>query len=190
MADETPTTSGEATQSTSTDQHDGDDDEGGEPLQDAQKLLETLRKERTARKAAERELKPLRTFKQQQDDAAKTDQQKRDEELASLRDRLSAAEQKERTYALRDAIEEAIAGEQVALVAPLPRLLRLIDADDVQWTERGEPKNAAALLKGLIKSDAYLFAPRRGASGDGRAGRSGEAIGTSMNDMIRQRAGR
>src|SRR4051794_3295602 len=69
MADESTTTSGEQTQAT-TDQRDGDDDEG-EPLQDAAKLLDTLRKERAARKSLEREVKPLRTYKQQSEDAAK-----------------------------------------------------------------------------------------------------------------------
>lgn len=187
MADESTTTSGEQTQAT-TDQRDGDDDEG-EPLQDAAKLLDTLRKERAARKALEKEVKPLRTYKQQTEDAAKTDQQKRDEELAGLRDQLTAAQQKERTYALRDAIEEALTTEKVALVAPVGRLLRLIDSDEVQWTEGGEPKNATALLRSLVKSDPYLFEVRRGPSGDGSKGRE-QPIGTTMNDMIRQRAGR
>lgn len=186
MADESTTTSGDATQST-TDQHDGDDDEG-DPIQDANKLLETLRKERTARKAAERELKPLRTYKQQTEDAAKTDQERRDERIAELEGQISKAQERERSYALRDAIEEALTTEKVALVAPVGRLLRLIDADDVQWTEGGEPRNVPALLRSLAKSDPYLFEVRRGPSGDGGKGR--EAVGATMNDMIRRAAGR
>lgn len=185
MADES-TPSGEQTQAPDGTQQ--DDDGEGEPLQDAAKLLETLRKERAARKALEKEVKPLRSFKQEREDAEKTEQQKRDERIAELEGRLTAAQQRERSYALRDAIEEALAGEQVALVAPLPRLLKLIDAEAVQWTDDGQPKNAAALLKGLVKSDPYLFAQRRGPSGDGGAGRTG-AVAPSMNDLIRAARG-
>lgn len=188
MADESTTPNGEQTQST-TDQHDGDDDEG-EPLQDAAKLLEALRKERREKKDLLKEVKPLRTFKQQQEDAAKTDQQKRDERIAELEGLVSSAQAKERDYNLRDAISEAMAADDFPYRSrvSLPRLVRLLDLDDDDW-DGTKPKNVKGLLTKLARAEKDIFEVRRGPSGDGGGGRS-QPIGQSMNDMIRQRSGR
>lgn len=186
MADES--TTGEQTQA-NTDQHEGDDDEG-EPVQDPAKLLDTIRKVRKEKRDLEREVKPLRTFKQEREDAEKTDQQKRDERIAELEGRLTAAQQKERSYALRDAIEETLSAADFPAqpVVSVPKLIRLLDLGDDDW-DGDRPKNVKALLVKLSKSEPGLFAARRGPSGDGGAGRS-QAVGSTMNDMIRQRAGR
>lgn len=189
MADESTTTTGEQTQATTADQHDGDEDEG-EPVQDAAKLLEALRKERAARKAAEREVKPLRAFKQQREDAEKSEEQKRDERIAELEGLVSAAQAKERGYNLRDAIAEALdaADFPAQPVVSVPKLIRLLDLDDGDW-DGDRPRNVKALLVKLSRAEPGLFAAKRGPSGDGGAGRT-QVIGTSMNDMIRGSRGR
>jgi hypothetical protein len=162
MADESTTTSGEATQSTTTDQHDGDDDEG-DPIQDANKLLETLRKVRKEKKDLEKEVRPLRTYKQQTEDAAKTDQERRDERIAELEGLVSAAQAKERQYNLRDAISEALSAADFPAqpVVSVPKLIRLLDLDDSDW-DGDQPKNVKSLLIKLSRAEPGLFAARRG----------------------------
>jgi hypothetical protein len=152
-------------------------------------LREALRKERDRARGLEKEVKPLRTFKAEREQAERTEAEKVAARIAELEGRVSTAQARERTYALRDAIEEAVSVEKLALAAPVGRVLRLIDADAVEYAEDGTPKNATALLKGLVKSDPYLFAARRAALGDGGAGREG-GVGHNINDQIRRMSGR
>lgn len=163
---------------------DGDDLDG---------VREALRKERQRARDLEKEVKPLRTFKSERErtekerqDAERSEIEKRDALIKERDEQLTQAQQRERSYALRDAIEEAVSGEKVILAAPIGRVLRLIDADAVEWAEDGTPRNAAALLKGLVKSDPYLFAARRAPIGDGGAGREG-GVSENINDMIRRK---
>lgn len=127
-------------------------------------------------------------------DAELSEVAKRDQRIAELEGRVTAAEQKEREYALRDAIAETVGTKDFAhILAPgvsAAKVLRFLDSDAVEWSERGEPANVRALLTGLAKSDPYLFAQPRVPSGDGGAGRGGAGVPPTMTQIIRQGAGR
>lgn len=122
-------------------------------------------------------------------DAQKSEAERLTGQITDLTGQLTQAQQRERSYALRDAIEDAVGGEKLTLAAPIGRVLLLIDGEAVEWSEDGKPKNAAAILKGLVRTDPYLFAARRAPIGDGGAGREG-GVGGNVNDMIRRAAGR
>jgi len=169
-----------------TDNAGGDDGDGD----DLGKLKTALGKERQRARELEREVKPLRTFKQERESSEKTASEKVAARIAELEGQVTTAQQRERTYALRDAIEEAVSGEKLTLAAPVGRLLKLIDGEAVDWSDDGKPQNATALLKGLVKSDPYLFAARRVPSADGGAGRESGSGVPSINDQIRRMAGR
>jgi hypothetical protein len=78
-----------------------------------------------------------------------------------------------------------------------PKLaVRLLDADDVEWDDDGEPKNVARLLKALLKEMPELKANGQGGApqgggADGGAGRqSGNVAGSGINDRLRAMTGR
>jgi hypothetical protein len=180
MPDEATTTdTTDATQTTDT--RDATSDESPE------KLLAALRTERDARKALEKEVKPLRQFHKERTDAEKT----ADERLAAREQAVKDQEQRitARLQAsiLRDEIASAVNAEKITLHAPIGDVLRLLDTGAVEWD--GEtPKNVRALLKELVKERPYL-ASRRTGSADAGAG-DGRSTGHTMNDLIRAAAGR
>lgn len=143
------------------------DDDNAEA--DVSKLKEALRKEREARRTAERELAPLRTFKQERESAEMTEVEKRDKELGTLRDQLTAAQRRERTYALRDAIDGVIRAEAFGhtLQAPLADLLHFLPDE----LDPADTKAVGAALADLTRHKAYLFAEKakRPGSADGGA---------------------
>lgn len=66
---------------------------------------------------------------------------------------------------------------------------RLIRAEDIEFSDDGKPTNLDALMKDLLRDNPYLVGRRGSANqGDGREG--GGNTGTTMNDRIRQAAGR
>lgn len=155
------------TSDSSTDTGDATEDDNE---QDVTKLKEALRREREARRALDKEVKPLRTFKQQQEDAART-------EAERLQTRQQAAEAKERELTarerrveLRDEVTRVIAAEKLTLQAPIADVLRLLDTDAVEWSDDGKPKNAATLIKALVKDRPYLVGSRGSIDGGERGG--------------------
>jgi hypothetical protein len=118
---------------------------------------------------------------------------KRDARIAELEEGLTAAQRKERDYALRDGIAEIVARDDFPAtpVASGARLLKLLDPDAIQWGEDGTPKNLPALLAGLVRSDPYLFRAKERRPGPGDAGHFGTIPNAAdMNAQIRQKAGR
>lgn len=124
--------------------------------------------------------------------AQQSEVEKREQRIKELEGVVTQAQARERSYNLRDAITDTVAATDFGhtLQASPSRVVRLLDPDAIEW-DGDKPTNVKALLTGLVRSDAYLFAPKakRTGSGDGGAGREVQA-GTSMNDRIRQAAGR
>jgi hypothetical protein len=83
--------------------------------------------------------------------------EKRDARIRELEGHLTAAQTKERDYALRDGIAEIVARDDFPAtpVASGARLLKLLDPDAIQWSEDGTPKN-------LPRQGAAAGAGRRG----------------------------
>lgn len=139
--------------------------------QDVSKLKEALRKEREARRNAEKELAPLRTFKQERETAEMTEVEKRDRRIKELEDGLTAAQQRERTYALRDAIDGAVRAESFGhtLKAPVSDVLHFLPAD----LDPEDGRAVGKALGDLTKSREYLFEPKAKRPGSADAGATG-----------------
>jgi hypothetical protein len=147
----------------------------------------TLQKERDARKALEREVKPLRTFKEERTKAEQTADERAAAREKAAEEREAAATRKLQAAVLRDEISAAVTAEKFTLHAPVGDVLRLIDTDAVEWD--GEtPKNVRGLLRDLVKDRPYL-ASRRTGSADGGAGGNTNTP-KHMDDLIRGAAGR
>lgn len=182
---------------------DGDNgDDGGEEDDEADtsKLKALVKKLRGEVRTATRELKPLKQFKEsaeeqrrKAEEAGLSEVEKLKKQLADLEPKVAAATTRERDYTLRDAIGETVGTKDFpATLAPgvsAAKVLRLMDAEKVEWSDAGQPTNVRALLAGLAKSDPYLFARQRVPSADGGAGGAGNAP-MGVNQMIRQMAGR
>ncbi len=137
-----------------------------------------------ARKEAAKFRTQLRGFEKTEADrkaAELSEVEKRDARIRELEDHAAQSQQRTRQYALRDAVEQAVNKEQLALTAPLGDVLRLLDADAIEWDDNGAPKHVGALVKALVADRPYLVG-RRG-SVDGGAG--GGQVAGNMNDLLR-----
>ena len=181
---------------TGDDGDDDGDDGAGDSVQAAAKLRDALNKERSARKAAERELKPLKTAAQQRTDADKTDAQKAQDRAAAADARVQQLESVVRQGRVERAVRGIDRSQNLGMHDPdfVAEMLRLDDAD---FDEDGTPDQKAveAAVKQLIKARPYLAQDvppqRRNGSGDGGAGGTGAQRPPSndMNAMIRRAAG-
>lgn len=124
--------------------------------------------------------------------AQQSEVEKRDTRIRELEGVVTKAQERERSYNLRDAITDTVGATDFPHTPRVStaRLVRLLDLDAIDW-DGDEPKNVKAALLALQKTEPELFASkaRRTGSGDGGAGRETQAA-TSMNDRIRQAAGR
>lgn len=145
----------------------------------------TLQKERDARKALEKEVKPLRTYKQTQEQSKLTETEKLQAEKAQLEADRQSLTKREQAVELRDEITRTVAAEKLTLAqgVPISDVMRLLDTDAVTW-ENGKPVNVGTLVKQLVKERPYLVAKRSG-SGDGGDGDKSDVKKTSMNEFIR-----
>lgn len=175
---------------------DGDDDSdgSGDPVQSAAKLRETLNKERAARRAAERELKPLKTAAQQKADAEKTEAQKAQERADAAEKRAAQLESVVRQGRVERAVRSMDRVQSLGLHDP-EFVADLIKLDDGDFDEDGTPdsKVVEAAVRNLVKSKPYLAASgggKRPGSGDGGASGNSRTVANDMNGMIRRAAGR
>jgi len=132
-------------------------------------------------KTVERELKELR------DKLAKADSEKlsETERLAKEIERLTASDQKAQTRVGRAALKAAAA----AAHAVYPEdIAKLIDVEDLEFDDDGEPTNAQALVDALKKSRPALFGSKAG-SHDGGARGTGTPKTADMNELLRAAAG-
>jgi hypothetical protein len=116
------------------------------------------------------------------------------QELSSKDELLTAAQAKERDYALRDALTATLAAADFPATTALSpqRLLRLLDTDALTWGDDGQPQNIKALLTKLATDEPALFRAKERRPGPADAGGGGgqPLAGGGMNDLIRRAAGR
>lgn len=153
-------------------------------------LLKALKAERDARKALERELKPLKTYKQEQEQAKLSEADKLKAREQAATEKEATLTTRERTIAVRDGLAAAATAEKLALNVSTATVIRLIDLDRVEFNDAGEPTNLGPLLKQLAKVEPKMFEPqRRTGSADGGAG-DGPAHMNDMNARLRAATGR
>lgn len=149
----------------------------------------TLQKERDARKALEKEVKPLRTFKDERTKAEQTESERLQARIKDLDVKEQTLTQRERTIAVRDGLAAAATAEKLELNVSTATVIRLLDLDRVEFDDSGTPINLGPLLKQLAKDEPKMFdARRRSGSADG--GASGGVAGQDMNSLLRRAAGR
>ncbi len=125
-------------------------------------------------------------------DAQKSESERLTGQITDLTGQLTQAQQRERSYALRDAIEETINAADFVHAPRVStgRLIRLLDLGDDDW-DGEQPRNVKALLVKLQKAEPDLFVAKSRRTGSADAGEGGrETIAVSMNDRIRAAAGR
>lgn len=180
----TPTaTETSVTETTTVEQRDAGG--GGDDLDGLRSALE---KERKARREAEKALKPLQQFHEERTKAEQTEAERLQARIKELEEREQQLTARERGMVLRDAIQTAASTDKITLHAPIGDVLKLIDADTVDWTEEGRPRNAVALLRDLVRERPYLASRRTGSADGGAHGPSGNP--QDMNALLRAAAGR
>lgn len=86
--------------------------------------------------------------------------------------------------------EVAMASAKLGVVDP-EAAYRLLDTDDLDFDDKGQPTNVEAALKNLIRERPWLATPRAPRAGaDGGAGGAAPRQGASMNDVLRAATGR
>lgn len=141
----------------------------------------------------------LRSFERAEEErrqATLSEVERRDVRIRELEERVTAAQQRERDYALRDAIADVVTRDDFPASPAIsaPRLIRLLDQDRIQWADDGTPRNLPALLDELVRVEPGAFRAKERRPGPGDAGHFGgvpTAGGNeAINQMIRQRGGR
>jgi hypothetical protein len=140
--------------------------------------------ERDARKAAEklaadtaRELAKIKA-------AQMSDEEKRDEELKTLRTQNAELLTERQQSRVREA---AIAAARKANFWDPDLAYALIDSSDIAFDEAGKPKNVDALVAAIAKEKPKLV---NGAPDFGGGNRGSAGAGSDMNAIIRGAAGR
>lgn len=150
--------------------------------------LDEAKKLRSEAKSLRDRLRAFEKAEEERKNAELSEVERRDKEIGTLREQLTAAQERERTYALRDAIDGALRAESFAhtLKAPVADLLHFLPAD----LDPEDGKAVAKALGDLTASRAYLFEPKARRPGSADAGGGTGAVAIGMNDMIRRAAGR
>ena len=131
-----------------------------------------------------KELAELRAFKQQQEDAKLSTDEKRDKELATAQERAAAAEERAQRVAVR--AEAKIAATSLGIKTELA--LRLLDIADITFNEDGDPTNVTDLLvKAAHEFGLAVTAP--GASNGNGNGNGRNANGARGQQQSQQPSG-
>lgn len=147
--------------------------------------------EKAALKAEAQKLRQrLRATEQERDKLAegqKTEQEKLADRAAKAEERAQLLESRLQEKALRSAIADK--RTEVGIVASTATVARLLDRDQIEWDDDGEPtdKSLTAALRALAKSDPILV--RAGSSDGGEGGRRQKNT-SDMNALIRGAVGR
>jgi hypothetical protein len=156
---------------------------GGQGQDDPAALRRELEAARNEAAKSRRELQKLRQ-------ASETEQERRERELAEAREAATSSSASLRTLRVENAVLRQAASFGIVDPDAAATLLRL---PDDAFTDAGEvdPDKVKAGLRELVKGKPYLVRQGGAAAGDGGAGdrQSGDRT-TSMNDLIRQAAGR
>lgn len=143
-----------------------------------------IRKERDARRTAERDLKALKAELATLKGRDQSDEEKREADRKALAERADTAEQKLRSANARVAISEAATKANAISVKAVIALVR----DDLEFDDDGEPMNVESLIRQARKEEPQLFRAS-GGSGDGGKG-AGKDTPANVNDAIRRALGR
>ena len=160
-------------------------------VDDPSGALDTIKKLREFEKGTklpreiEKELKELRDKVATADAASKTDLQKLQDQIAESETKRLEAEQKAQDSRVRTVVMEE--ARKAGAVAP-ETVYRLIDRAEMEFDAVGDPSNVPALIDALKKAHPHEFSSRGGGF-DGGVRRTSPAQPT-MNDLIRQKAGR
>lgn len=162
--------------------------EGGE---DVEGLKRALKAERDARKAHEKDLNELRAWKQQQEEAGRSEAEKSAARLSQLEADNNRLKGLERQISLEREVGRLNRnGDNRLGIVDEDAAIRLLDPEEIEYDAAGKPTNLLPLLKELIKERPYLAAPKRPGSADGGAGNGQQSGGMSLDDRIRTMAGR
>jgi len=133
--------------------------------------LDEAKKLRSEAQSLRNRLKSFEKSEQERKDAELTEVERRDTRIKALEGDLTAAQQRERTYALRDAIDGATRAESFAhtLNAPVADVLLFLPDD----LDPADGKAVGKALTELAASKAYLFAAKAKRPGSADAGATG-----------------
>ena len=113
-------------------------------LQDA---LKKAREQAAKNRVESKELAELRAYKQQQDDARLTEQQRAEKQLADYQTRIADLETKRQEVAIR--AEVKLVARDLGLKQELA--LRLLDHAALEFNDDGDPTNVATLLAAAVE---------------------------------------
>lgn len=169
---------------------DGDDGAGGDggkgDADDRAELKDALRKEREARKTADRELKKLQGRIDELDGRDKSDVERLTKERDQLKTDLADRETKVRERVGRVAAIEAAGKANAVSTKAVYALIR----DDIDFDDDGEPTNVERLIAQAKKDEPQLFRAAVGSGDGGKGGDTPQDENERMNQLIRQAAGR
>jgi len=111
-----------------------------------EEIARKARNEAAKNRIDSKELAELRAFKQQQEDAKLSTDEKRDKELASAQERAAAAEERAQRVAVR--AEAKVVATSLGIKPELA--LKLLDYAAIEFNEDGDPTNVAELLAKVV----------------------------------------
>ena len=165
------------------------DQSGQAPTQeDIDRLTAALTKERDANRRAQADLKSARLEIEKAGSAGKSDADKLAAEREAWQQRIEALTAKTRAAHGKDAVQQAA---KSAGAPDADLIYRLVKSDIAYDDDSDEPSNVEELIAGCRKDfpDLFKTQPAKADSG-GEGARGKPAKGTTMNDWIRQQAGR
>lgn len=128
----------------------------------AQRTIQSLRDEVKAAKAARTELEAAKARLKEIEDKDKSETEKLAAKATEASEKLTAAEQRAQSLAIRLAVERA--ARKLEFIDE-DDAFRLIDHRAVEMDDNGDPTNVEALLKDLAKAKPHLV----GQSANGKA---------------------
>jgi len=167
-------------------------------LEEALDALEKSRKDALKYRVDGKELAELRAFRQQQEDAKLSADEKRDKELASAQERAAAAEERAQRVAVR--AEAKVVATSLGIKPELA--LKLLDYAAIEFNEEGDPTNVAELLANVVEellpqlasgqqqppqqqTPQQPVAPQMRATNPSRDGRAGQIVKKDASQMAR-----
>lgn len=122
------------------------------------------------------------------EDAQKSELEKLQEKIVSLE--KASGQHATQTKALVTEYEVKLEAGKLGIVDP-EAAFKLLDLNGLKFDKDGRPKNTEDLLKALLEERPYLAGKSRQVRGNAGSGTDQTPAGNvSMNDLIRQKAGR
>lgn len=135
---------------------------------EAKKYADEAARLRIDFKAAQKELADLRTFKQQQEEAKLSSDEKRDKALAAAQERAAQAEERAQRVAVTAEVKLLV--RDLGIKTELA--MRLLDFAEIEFDENGEPTNLPKLMEQLVTKYGLGTVSTAAANGNGSNGRA------------------